>query len=60
MPRKNRTTVKVARGRRGQSPKVRNEAMGEAFRELRQGSRTSPHRNKAREIKVTGYREDWD
>lgn len=28
------------------SKRVRNEAMGEAFRELRKGSRTSPHRNK--------------
>lgn len=26
--------------------KFRNEGMGEAFRELRQGSRTSPHRNR--------------
>ena len=53
MPRKNRP----ARVRQGD--KVRNRAMGEAFIELRKGSRTTPHRNKAREIKVTGYREDW-
>ena len=34
--------------RRPQTPKVRNEAMGEAFRELRRGSRAQPHKNKTR------------
>lgn len=28
--------------------RVRNEDMGKAFIELRQGSRTSPHRNRAK------------
>lgn len=30
------------------SKRVRNEAMGEAFRELRKGSTAQPHRNKAK------------
>lgn len=39
----------MASNRREQASKrVRNEAMGEAFRELRKGSRTSPHRDRSK------------
>ena len=36
------------RRREQASKSVRNEAMGEAFRELRKGSTAQPHRNKAK------------
>ena len=36
------------RRREQASKRVRNEAMGEAFRELRKGSTAQPHRNKVK------------
>jgi hypothetical protein len=35
-----------------------NPAIRDAFIELRKGSRTSPHKNRARDRKVTGW--DWE
>ena len=52
------------RNRREQASKRdRNEAMGMAFIELRKGSRTEPHRNKARynrnDYRNQAQRGDW-
>jgi hypothetical protein len=44
--------------RKPQKPKGdRNEALGRAFIELRQGSRTTPHRNKAKYTRKAKYQE---
>ena len=46
-----------ARRREQASKRTRNVEMGMAFIELRQGSRTSPHRNKAKYAR-SDYRRD--
>jgi len=50
--------------KRAQRPKDRNYEMGRAFIELRQGSRTEPHRNRARydrnDFRVNAQRGRWE
>ena len=45
------------------SKRVRNEAMGEAFRELRKSSAAQPHRNRSKynrnDYKIQSRRGDW-